>query len=122
MTDATDGARAPLLKDRPLEFGGKSFRLRGAMIAWLALKERWAIEDDAALIKRLGRQNITDIPARVWACMQSHHPELTYAAVVRMLDDADPEDVKLASRTAEEALAAGWGTPAAKKDEPKAAS
>lgn len=120
MTDAPDGA-APTVKDRPLTLGGKVYTLRFSFIGFAALKERWKIDDDAPALKRMAKQNITDVPAQVWACLQTHHPDVTYEAVQRILDDVGTEEAAAAYRVTQEALAAGWGKPEKKPPGVKAA-
>lgn len=84
------------------------------MLGLLALKERWKIEDDTPLVKRLAKRSITDIPALLHACMLRHHPQVLYSEVVTMCDDADMDDLRRAHDVAQEALAAGWGAPGKK--------
>jgi predicted flap endonuclease-1-like 5' DNA nuclease len=116
MTGESDGT-APklLLKDRPATLGGKRVILRFAMIAMLALKERWKIEDDAPLFARIGKERFTDTPALIWACLQTHHPEWTLEEVTRFCDDAPAEEVLAVKETVRECVVAGYSTTAKKK-------
>lgn len=120
MTGQADGA-APglLLKDRPATLGGQSFVFRMAMLASIALKERWALADDEKLNARLARQSITDIPAMVWAATRAHHPEVTYETVLQLCDEAGAGELKSCKDVITECLVAAWTVPttAKKKDE-----
>lgn len=115
MTKALDGAPVLLLKDRALTFCGNSYMLRFSMVGMIALKEHWQVDDDEPVLARIRKKRVTDIPAQLWACLQTHHREITYDQVVKMTDDSEPDDLAQAYRVTQEALAAGWGNPK-KKD------
>lgn len=116
MADQSDGSTPGLLlKDRPATLAGRKWIFRYAMIASLALKERWAIEEDAPLIQRISKERMTDIPALIWACMQTHHGEVTYEEALRMCDDAPADELLAAKKVAQECIVVGFTTKAKKK-------
>lgn len=121
MTDAPDGV-PPIgnRQDRTCALGPATFTLRFSFVAAAALKEAWGIpwQDDKQLLERVFSRAVTDIPVLLWGLMQTHHPEMTREAVLKLCDDNGlSDDLRRLWDAGLDAIAAGWGAPPKKKPE-----
>lgn len=78
----------PNRQDIPLTVGDKTYQLRFSVIAMSALQDRWGLDNDKEVVAKIQKGNLKDVVTVLWACMQTHHPELTEQFVMGMLDDA----------------------------------
>lgn len=87
----TERKAAP--QDRPLTLAGRQFTTRMSFLSWVWLEDRWGLgQEEVRARVQAGR--IRDLPAVVTATLQSHHPDVTEAEVMRLLDEAGVDGLK----------------------------
>lgn len=75
------------LQDRQITLGGQTYTVRFSIRAMLALKQRWGLEKESDVERRMKAAGMEDFIVILWAGLQTHHPELTEAQVLGWMDD-----------------------------------
>lgn len=122
MTEASDGTppQSPdVLLDPEVEIGGTLYRLKFSVLAMMALKDRWLIQDDDAVLRRAIKGNVTDIPALFHALTRTHNPELSYSQAMKLLDAAGIDATYGYGRPMAHAIGIGLPKPSKGKKKPQ---
>lgn len=88
----TDQVAQGGLQDRPLTLAGQTFTIRVGVKAWLALQDKWDLDEEAAR-NRVKTGKLRDLPAIIWAVLRSHHPQVSEEDVLTLLDDAGVDGI-----------------------------
>lgn len=82
----------PQLADRQVRIGSRSYTLRFSVRAMAALQDHWGLQSLKAVGDRMAALGadlgVDDLVGILWAGLRTHHPGLTQADVLDMLDEA----------------------------------
>ena len=95
------------LQDRRIVIGGQTYTIRVSIKFFLALQERWGLANDTEVRAAIPdkAKNMRGMVDVVWAGLQSKHPDLSWDAVLALLDEADMGEVAKALTEGMEAAA-----------------
>lgn len=83
------------LQDRVVNIDGQPYTLRVSVKFFLALQELWKCDNDDQ-VRELIPERSTQLRGMIdliYAALRTHHPTLTHAKVIDMMDGADLEGV-----------------------------
>lgn len=115
----------PQVADRQISIGGRSFTLRFSVRAMAGLQDHWQLPSFKAVGARMASLGddlaVDDLVGILWAALRTHHPDLTQADVLDLVDEAGMDGLVEAMSAALGASLpdAGGGDGAASANPPK---
>lgn len=81
-------------QDTTVTLGGQNFTLRFSIKATIFLQELWGLANEREVQARMAKATMQDFIDIVWAGLQRHHPDMSRAQVVDVLDDSGAEGLQ----------------------------